>query len=82
MDFSAKVALVVGLFSLSFMLNLPMGYVRSLTRKFSFAWFLCIHAPIPIIVLGRLFSGLSYKYIPVFLVAAFLGQVWGGKVEF
>jgi hypothetical protein len=77
----AKLALVTGLFSLSFMLNLPMGFLREKTRKFSISWFLCIHLSIPVIYLGRLFSGLDYRYIPIFIAAAILGQVWGGKME-
>jgi hypothetical protein len=30
---------------------------------------------------GRLFSGLDVFFIPVFLVAAVLGQVWGGRLD-
>ncbi len=81
MDFGAKLALVTGLFSLSFMLNLPFGFFRGKTRKYSLPWFLCIHAPIPFVFLGRLFSGLDLRYVPVFIVAALLGQIWGGKLE-
>lgn len=81
MDLSAKAALVVGLFSLTFMLNLPFGFFRSRTRKLSLAWFLCIHAPIPFIFLGRFFAHLGIAYVPFFIIAAFLGQLWGGKLE-
>jgi hypothetical protein len=78
----AKLALVTGLFSLSFMLNVPFGFMRGKFRKLSFMWFLCIHATIPIIYLGRMFLDLDYRYIPVFIAAAVLGQVWGGRLEF
>jgi len=78
----AKLALVVGLFSLSFMLNVPLGYLRSKARKLSLKWFLFVHAAIPVIYLGRIFSHLDIRYIPVFVAAALLGQVWGGKLEF
>ena len=81
MDPLAKLALVIGLFSFTFMLNLPFGFLRSKTRKRSFNWFLCIHLPIPIIIMGRLFSNLSYKFIPVFILAAIIGQIFGGKLE-
>ena len=80
MELNAKIALVAGLFSLSFMLNLPMGFFRTRTRRLSVAWFLCIHATIPVIYYGRLFSGLDLRYVPVFITAAVLGQVWGGKM--
>lgn len=82
MDTSSKLALVTGLFSLSFMLNVPFGYLRSRTQKFSFKWFVCVHAAIPIIYLGRVFSHLDFRYIPLFVAAALLGQIWGGKLEF
>jgi hypothetical protein len=82
MDFSSKLALVTGLFSLAFMLNLPMGFLRSKTRKLSLSWFLCIHLSIPVIYLGRIFSHLEIRYIPIFIAAAVLGQVWGGRLDF
>jgi hypothetical protein len=81
MELGAKLALVSGLFNLSFMLNLPMGFLRGKTRKYSLSWILCIHLSIPVIYLGRLFSGLDFRYIPIFLAAAVLGQIWGGKME-
>lgn len=81
MDFGAKLALVLGLFSLTFMLNVPFGFLRQRTRRLSFNWFLCIHAPIPIVLLGRLFSHLDVRYVPIFIAAALIGQIWGGKLE-
>lgn len=75
----AKIALVSGLFSLSFMLNLPMGMFRRHTGNLALK-LLFIHAAIPIIYLGRMLSGLDWRYIPVFIAAAVLGQVWGGRM--
>jgi len=80
MDTSAKLALVVGLFSSSFILNVPMGFLRSYTSKFSFNWFLCVHATIPFIYFGRMFSHLDYRYVPIFIAAAVLGQIMGGRM--
>lgn len=81
MDMTSKVALVTGLFSLTVMVNLFFGFLRSKTRKYSLAWFLCIHIPIPFIFLARVSSNLNYLYIPVFVTAALIGQVLGGKIE-
>lgn len=64
------------------MLNLPFGYLRGKVRKYSVAWFLFIHLPIPFIVFGRLLSNLDFRYIPLFIFAAVLGQIWGGKLGF
>lgn len=75
-------ALLLGLFSFTFMINLPFGYLRSKTRKRSLNWFLCIHLPIPFIFLGRFLSHLDFRYVPLFVAAALIGQIWGGKLGF
>jgi len=79
MEPGAKIALIVGLFSSSFILNVPMGFLRSYTRKFTLSWFLCVHATIPVIYFGRIFSHLDIRYVPIFITAAVLGQIMGGK---
>ncbi|TAN40437.1 MAG: hypothetical protein EPN25_07735 [Nitrospirae bacterium] len=75
-------ALIIGMFSLTTMINLLFGYLRNRTRKFSVNWFLCIHLPIPLIFVARTFSHLGYTYIPLFVMAALTGQILGGKMEF
>lgn len=82
MILNAEIALVTGLFSLTFMLNMPFGYLRGRTKRYSFMWFLCIHIPIPFIFFARTLSQLDFKYIPLFVSAAVIGQIWGGKLEF
>jgi hypothetical protein len=71
------VALVV------FLLNLPFGYWRAGTRKFSWQWILSIHLPVPIVVALRIMSGLGWQPIsfPVLIGAFFLGQFVGGKMR-
>jgi len=81
MDLTSKIALLTGLFSMTVMVNLFFGFLRGRARKYSFAWFLCIHLPIPLIFLARVSSNLSFGYIPLFVAAALLGQLLGGKVE-
>ena len=82
MDFSSKTALVAGIFVLTFVLNLYFGFLRRKTKKFSLKWFLCIHLPIPVIFLARVFSNIDFRYIPIFLLAAVTGQILGGRLEF
>ena len=81
MDFNTKLALIAGLLSLTFMLNMPFGYFRGKTKRYSFKWFLYIHIPIPFIFFARTMSHLDIRYIPLFVFAAIIGQVWGGKLE-
>jgi accessory gene regulator protein AgrB len=82
MDLGTKLAIVMGLFSLTVMINLTFGFLRNKTRKFSLKWFLSIHLPIPLIFLARVSSHLDFRYIPVFVAAALTGQIIGGKLEF
>lgn len=81
MDFVAKNGAAAALFALTLLLNVPFGYLRSRTERFSFRWFLFIHLTIPFVFVARLFSHLDYRYIPLFLLAAVAGQVMGGKLE-
>ena len=68
---------------LVFLLNLPFGYWRASSKKFSRQWFLAVHLPVPLVIALRLYSGLGWKLIsfPVLVGAFFLGQFVGGKVR-
>ena len=63
---------------IALILNLPFGYMRSTTKKFSFKWFICIHIPIPFVILMRVWLGFSYQAIPLLLIGSMLGQLLGG----
>ena len=77
----ARLALVTGLSTLTFMLNMPFGYFRGKARRYSFKWFLYIHLPIPFIFAARVLSNLDFTYVPIFVLTAITGQVLGGKLE-
>ena len=66
-----------------FVLNLPFGYWRAGTRKFSPAWMAAIHLPIPFVVALRLVSGLGWALysFPFVIGAYFLGQFLGGRIR-
>jgi hypothetical protein len=66
-----------------FLINLPFGYWRSRTRRFSLQWILAIHAPVPFVVVCRIFLGLGWHLItfPVLGGAFFAGQFAGAKLE-
>jgi len=76
---SLSILLLITLAAL--VVNLPFGYMRTKTRKFTVAWFLCIHAPIPLIFVLRTYAGFTYKVIPLLIGAAVLGQILGGKLR-
>ncbi len=77
-----KIGLIAGLFNLAFILNLPSGFLRGRTKKFSPQWFLFIHLPIPFIAFARIFSHIDIKYIPLFVLSSILGQILGSKLRF
>ncbi|HXI09301.1 MAG TPA: hypothetical protein VNK06_00745 [Thermodesulfobacteriota bacterium] len=62
-------------------LNLPFGYLRVKAKKFSVMWFLYIHLPIPFIFVLRTMAGFGYKFIPILVVGAVLGQLLGGRLN-
>jgi hypothetical protein len=66
-----------------FLLNLPFGYWRAGTRKFSWQWALAIHLPVPFVILMRVYSGLGWQLIsfPVLISAFFLGQFVGARLR-
>lgn len=66
---------------LVYLLNLPFGYWRQGTKKFSKEWFLAIHVPVPLVFIIRMLSGTSLMHIPLFVTAFFLGQLSGGKIK-
>lgn len=82
MDWLIKSTMIIGLFSFTFMLNMPFGYLRGKTKRFSLKWFLYIHLPIPFVLLARILSNIDMTYIPLFVLASVIGQVWGGRLEF
>jgi len=74
-----RTLLILAIAALTFVVNLPLGYMRIGVRKFSFLWFFYIHVPIPLIIFIRISCGLDYRVIPVFVVAAVAGQLVGGS---
>jgi hypothetical protein len=66
---------------IALILNLPFGWLRTYTRKFSLAWAVCIHAPIPIVAAIRIYTHTDWVYIPLFLLFSIIGQVAGSKLK-
>lgn len=65
------------------LLNLPFGFWRAGTRRFSWPWILAVHAPVPLVIGLRLASGLGWKAVtfPVMIGAFFTGQFLGGRLR-
>jgi hypothetical protein len=65
----------------SYAVNLPLGYLRKGAKKFSLAWFTFIHLSIPLIVYLRIKNKVHPGTIPLFIAAAVIGQLCGGKLR-
>ncbi|PLX87967.1 MAG: hypothetical protein C0618_05360 [Desulfuromonas sp.] len=69
------------LLAFAFTVNLPLGYMRETSRKFSLRWFVLIHISIPFIVMLRITQDFSWQIIPLTLGCAVAGQIFGGKIR-
>ncbi|MBM4144902.1 MAG: hypothetical protein FJ240_01320 [Nitrospira sp.] len=81
MDFHNNFYAVLMLSAFALLINLPFGYVRAKSKRYSLRWFLYIHLPIPIILIARTISHIELNYVPFFAFAAIAGQILGGKLE-
>ena len=61
------------------LVNIPFGYWRGSTKKFSFAWFVSIHLPVLISILLRHVTHIEFKplIIVIFVSVFFFGQFSG-----
>lgn len=64
------------------LINVPFGYWRSNSRKFSWNWIMAIHIPVPIAIGLRLvFLGWMWVLLPAFVLVYAVGQFVGGRVR-
>lgn len=62
------------------LVNIPFGCKRARHPKLSPAWFLWLHASIPLIILLRYLLDASLWMIPVNILLAILGQMLGARL--
>lgn len=65
------------------LVNLPFGFWRAGLRKFSPAWFVAVHAPVPLALALRFATGLGFEWrtLPIYVAAFFGGQWLGGRLR-
>ncbi len=63
------------------LLNIPFGYWRCGTNKFSRQWMMAIHLPVPFVFILRIMSGFTLVVIPFLILACAIGQFIGGKIR-
>jgi len=74
-------ALIGVLLAAALVTNVPLGMWRSRLRRFSPAWFVAIHASIPLLLGMRFIFGLSNWVIPPEIILAFAGQFVGARLQ-
>jgi hypothetical protein len=64
-------------------LNIPFGFWRHGTTRFTLPWFLAVHLPVPMVIILRVLSTLGFRLttFPVLIASFFLGQFLGGKLH-
>jgi len=66
---------------IALLINIPLGYIRENCPKFSFAWIFWIHSSIPLLIAMRISLGTSKLLIPVTILFAIIGQIWGSRLR-
>ncbi len=66
--------------AITFVFNILCGLFRVRQEKLKWKLFY-IHIPIPLIAYLRISSGISYKFIPVLVIVAVIGQYLGGRIN-
>ncbi|WP_457678003.1 hypothetical protein [Thermovibrio sp.] len=66
---------------ITFLMNVPFGWLREGVRKFSPLWFLYVHFPIPFIIALRIGMGIAWKFAPLLILTAILGQFVGARLR-
>lgn len=61
--------------------NIPVGLLRVRFEKFSRPWARCIYIPVLANIIIRRFAGLTYKTIPLVILAVIAGQLIGSKLH-
>ena len=77
----ATILMILGLVLISFIINIPFGYIRQRYEKLTFMWFFLLHVPIPFIILIRIRAGIDWRVIPLTLIGSVAGQIVGGVLN-
>jgi hypothetical protein len=74
------VIILIGLALFTFLVNLPLGMWRESVKKFSVAWFIAVHASVPVVIALRIWLDVTYWAIPILIGIAVLGQFFGARM--
>lgn len=79
MDIKINIALI-SMLAFAILSNIPLGYLRMGTEKFSVRWFVYIHLSVPFIIGLRISNNISWHVIPLSIGLAVVGQMVGSRL--
>ena len=71
---------VISLLLFAFFSNIPLGYLRMGSPKYSVRWFVYIHLSVPFIIGLRVANIISWQMIPFSIALAVAGQMIGSRL--
>ena len=71
---------VISLLLFAFFSNIPLGYLRMGSPKYSVRWFIYIHLSVPFIIGLRIANNISWQMIPFSIALAVAGQMIGSRL--
>ena len=79
MDINLSIA-VISLLLFALLSNIPLGYLRMGSPKYSLRWFVYIHLSVPFIIGLRIANNISWQMIPFSIALAVAGQMIGSRL--
>jgi len=71
---------VISLLLFALFSNIPLGYLRMGSPKYSVRWFIYIHLSVPFIIGLRIANNISWQMIPFSIALAVVGQMIGSRL--
>ena len=71
---------LVSLLAFATLSNIPLGYLRMGSPRYSIRWFVYIHLSVPFIIGLRISSHISWQAIPFSIALAVAGQMIGSRL--
>jgi hypothetical protein len=63
--------------------NMPFGFWRANSKKFSRDWFLAVHIPVILVVILRFYFEIGFEFFtyPILILSFLSGQFFGGILK-
>ena len=79
MNINVSIALI-SLLLFALFSNIPLGYLRMGSPKYSLRWFVYIHLSVPFIIGLRIANNISWQMVPFSIALAVAGQMIGSRL--